>query len=176
MMARKFSSAFCRRLRTRPFSLCLAAQQGDRVGVLADADQLIAEVGFLLELLHVQADQPAAQQHGHDRPEGRVADRADEQPGSDRPQNAGESGQCDGGVDDNEDNGERVCGERLHVLGDALIGVVELPRGLDAVIGAVGQVAVGEMAGQPAAPAQAQHFLGEAQKRGHHAEMANTPA
>ncbi len=154
----------------------LAPEQGDWVGVFADTDQLIAEVGFLFELLYVQADQATSQQDSQERAEGGIADRAEEQPGGDRPEDAREAGQRDRSVDEDEDNGERVGGEGLDVLADALVRVVELPHRLDPVIGSVGEVAVEEVAGEPVPPAQAQHLLGEAEEGGHHRGKSEYPS
>ena len=63
-----------------------------------------------------------------------------------------------------EDERERQRGgrERPDVLGDPLIGIVDLGRLLEPEIGAPGEVAHGHAPGQPAPPEQAQPLLGEA--------------
>ena len=53
----------------------LAAQQRDRLGVLADVDQVRAEVGLPVELAVVQADQRPAQEMVSSEPSDGVARR-----------------------------------------------------------------------------------------------------
>src|SRR5262249_40681864 len=136
-------------------------------GLLADADQLVAQVGLPAQLLDVQPDEPPPQQDGGQRAADGVQHRRQHQPGGDRPQDAGEGAQGDGRVEQDEDERQRGDGEGLDVLGEALGGVVEVAAGLEAVVGVAGQVAVHQVAGQPVAPEQPQPFLGVAAEDGH---------
>src|SRR5205085_2405073 len=76
-----------------------------------------------------------------------------------RPQNAGEGYHRDGRVQDHQGEGKRVNGERLDVLGDALVGVVDVLTAGQPLVGAVGEVSVDQQLRQALAQQQAEPFL-----------------
>ena len=108
-----------------------AMEQRDRFGVLADMDQGGSEIRLPIGLPVVQPDERPAQQDRRQRAQRRVADGDDEEQRADRPEHARER---DGRQDRvQEDEGERQRGgrERPGVLGDSLIGIVDLGRLLE---------------------------------------------
>ena len=72
------------------------------------------------------------------------------------PEHADKPGQRDQGVDDDEQVPEDVRGEQLHILGNALIGVVDRLGAAQAVVDVVGEVALYQMFRHPLPPRQRQ--------------------
>ena len=66
----------------------LGMHRGDRFRGFARLDQVVAEVGFFLELKVGESDQRAAQQDRGGGAYRRVHDRGEHEPGSDRPEHA----------------------------------------------------------------------------------------
>ena len=76
------------------------------------------------------------------------------------PEDRHEGRQRDARAQASDEKAERVEGEEVQVLGDALVGVVGLTRHeLHPVVGAIGQPGAEVAVGQPAPPADLQHLV-----------------
>ena len=97
-----------------------------------------------------------AQGHGRERAEGRVGEDGVEEVRVDRVEDAREAREVDDRREHGDEEVERHLREGGDVLGQALVGVVDVAVELDAVVGAVLVVLLREFAGHPLAPAQGQ--------------------
>jgi hypothetical protein len=135
----------------------LATVESDGLGVLAHTHQVEAEVGLALQLPEIQANQaPSEHGGGQEGAEHRVRQQKIHQPARDAPQHAGKRHQLGGRTQHDHGKVQRLLREGVDVLGDALVGVVQPGHGVEPVVGALLEVALQEVVGQPAPPAQAQ--------------------
>ena len=117
----------------------LAPVERDAFGVLAEADERVAEIGLALLLLEVEADERAADPVGERATDDRVHERDPHEIAGDRhlvlaqpqrerprqvPQDHGERRERHDLAHHPETEGQRAGGEEPHVLLDPLIGVV----------------------------------------------------
>ncbi len=137
----------------------LTAMEGDRLGVLAHPHQAETEIGLAAQLVEVQRDQARTE---HQRRDERADDRIDDQEvhqfARDRPEHAAERDQLDHRAQHHHQEVQRLLGKAVDVLRDALVGIVDVDARVQTVIRALVEVAVDEVAGQPATPADAQRI------------------
>ena len=141
--------------------LRFTAVKGDRLAVVADVDEAVAEVGLQPQLVAVEALQPAGGEGDQDGGDRGVGQQHQGQAGVDRPQNGREPPEGDQGLQGLDT--ERQAGGRdlVGVLGDALVGVVDdgwvsVSARIEPVVGAAVEPAVEQVAAQPVAPEQGQ--------------------
>ena len=134
----------------------LASEERDRLGVVADADEPVPEVGFLLVLREMEAHEPPADQHREQRAHRRVAEESRHQLRRDAPEHAEKCDQRDRGVDDDQQVAEDVRREEPHVLGDALVRVVDGDGAAQPVVDAVVEVPAQQVIRHPVAPGERQ--------------------
>jgi hypothetical protein len=97
----------------------------------------------------------------------RIEHRHDEQSRADRPEHAREREHAHDGVERQDEQGQRLLGEGLDVVGDALVGVGDVRVVAEAVVEVVAQVTVDEPARQVASPREAETLLDPAGAREH---------
>mmetsp|Transcript_40738 Transcript_40738/g.91798 ORF Transcript_40738/g.91798 Transcript_40738/m.91798 type:complete len:385 (-) Transcript_40738:377-1531(-) len=134
----------------------LAAVEGDGLRVLAHAHQRVPEVGFPLKLAEVQANELAPKLRGDHRAHACVGEDGPEELRVDGEQDAAEADQVDDARQQRDEQVQRVLGEGPDILGDPLVGVVHLPRGLQRVVRAIGVVDSHDPSRHPLAPAKGQ--------------------
>ena len=74
------------------------------------------------------------------RTTGRIQNRQDEQQGADGPQHPGKRNDRETAVEQHQDERERGDREPSNVLGDPLVRVREIARGVQAVVGSTGEI------------------------------------
>src|SRR5262245_52033358 len=130
------------------------AKKGDGLRGVAHADEAVAEGGFLLVLVEIEAHKPAPEENGDDGADRGVNEQHADKPARYVPEHAQEDDERHDGVDDDEEEIQHAGGEELRVLGDALVGVVHAFRGADAEIRAVEKIALDEDLREPAPPGE----------------------
>mmetsp|Transcript_19322 Transcript_19322/g.56399 ORF Transcript_19322/g.56399 Transcript_19322/m.56399 type:complete len:579 (+) Transcript_19322:493-2229(+) len=137
----------------------LPGVERDRFGVVPDPDEGIAKVGLPLELFEVEADEFPSEEGRDDGAEGGVRDDGDEEVGLNGVQYEREGEEVDDGGDHSDEQGEAERREGSYVLGDALIGIVDLLPPLQRVVHPVGLVQLERPIGQPFPPRVGQFVL-----------------
>ena len=153
----------------------LAGEQRHLLGVLAQAHQREAEIGFIALLVEIEFDQRMADEMRHpgaddgvdqrrpDQIAGNVEGlRADHQRKGRRqaPQDHHEGDQRDDGAEERDADVEGRIDEEPDVVGDALIGIVgEISLEAHAVMRAVAEPTADIAAGEPAPPPDLQPLL-----------------
>ena len=130
------------------------AVKGDGFCVLADANQAEAEIRLSSKQLEIEPDQRFREHQERDRRAGDGIDHQDQdQPPGNGPQNPAEGDQLQDRADRNQQEGERLLGERVDVFRDALVGVVDVAVRGEFVEGPVGEILPQDLARHPAPPA-----------------------
>jgi len=138
--------------------LRFAPVERDRFGVFAQAHQAEAEVGFAPQLPEIQLDQRAAEEvQGDDVARHRVRHQHGHEQVRDRPQHGAEGDQLHERAEEDQQEVDGPARERVDVLADALVGIVDLVAGAQRIVFAVLQVAVEETAREPAPPLVREH-------------------
>ena len=153
----------------------LAAVEGHALGVLAEADEAKAEVGFVSLLVEAQPDQGASDPVGEPGADDGVdesrphhvarhsdggATQVDRERSRELPEDHHEGDQRHHRPHAADGEREGAGDEQANILRDALVGVVGLTRPeLHPVVGAVGQPRPEIPVGEPAPPADLEHLV-----------------
>jgi hypothetical protein len=137
--------------------LYLAAIESNGLGILANAHQAEAKIGFAFELVEVESDQDLAEhQQRHRRADQRIDDQKGHHFPGNRPENATEGNELQHGTNHHQQEVQGFLGKGSDVFGHALVRVVYLGTGIQAVIGPLAEIAAEKTPRQPPSPVQAE--------------------
>ena len=101
-----------------------APVKGNRLGVVAQSHEAIAEIGFQAQLLTVEGHQPTAgQQHQSGAKDG-INEQQDGQAAIDRPKHNNEAKEAQHRLENSHRDAEAGAGETGRILGNALVGII----------------------------------------------------
>src|SRR4030095_2330709 len=124
--------------------------------MVAHAYKAVSEIGLPLIPLEVQSNETASNHNGDKSAHTRIDQQPDHESTRDTPEHADKPNQRDHGVNDDKQVTEDVRGEQLDILGNALIRVVDHLGVAQAVVDAVGEVALYQIFRHPLPPCQRQ--------------------
>ncbi len=174
-MARQFSTTWAKRASSRLVLGLLAREQRDLLGVLAHANEVEAEIGFIALLVEIELDQRPADEVGEQGAEHGIEQRrphevawnppltAEQDQGRIRrqvPEDDDERAERDDRGQHADADRERAVDEDLQVVGDALVGIVgDVAEQLHAIVIAALEPLAEKLHRHPPPPADLQPLI-----------------